>query len=118
MPATAIQRRDFTDAIAKECPGRPYPDVRDTCRSILRWAAIYSRLCEAACNGELTPGQKCQQETSEVRIQNLCICELSVSGSEIRAVFQRDPRGATVKLRMPSGKTDDLGEVGICVPTS
>ena len=26
-------------------------------------------------------------------------------------------RGACTKLRVPSGKTDDLGHVGICVPT-
>lgn len=32
-------------------------------------------------------------------------------------VFSGDPRGACVKLRVPSGKTDDWGQTGICVPT-
>lgn len=32
-------------------------------------------------------------------------------------VFSGDPRGACVKLRVPSGKTDDLAREGICVPT-
>lgn len=31
--------------------------------------------------------------------------------------FQGDPRGACVKLSVPSGKTDDWGRTGICVPT-
>ena len=31
--------------------------------------------------------------------------------------FSSDPRGATVKLKVPSGKTNDWGEVGVCVPT-
>jgi hypothetical protein len=31
-------------------------------------------------------------------------------------VFQGDPRGCVVKLKVPSGKTNDWGSVGICVP--
>jgi hypothetical protein len=33
------------------------------------------------------------------------------------AVFGGDPRGACVRLEVPSGKTDDWGREGICVPT-
>lgn len=33
-------------------------------------------------------------------------------------VFGGDPRGATVKIRVPSGRTNDWGRIGICVPTS
>lgn len=32
-------------------------------------------------------------------------------------IFGGDPRGACVKLKVPSGKTDDIGREGICVPT-
>lgn len=32
-------------------------------------------------------------------------------------LFQGDPRGACVKLKVPSGKTDDHAREGICVPT-
>mgnify|MGYP001568317369 CR=1 FL=1 len=31
-------------------------------------------------------------------------------------IFQGDPRGAVLKLQAPSGKTNDWGKVGICVP--
>ena len=31
--------------------------------------------------------------------------------------FQGDPRGAVVKLAVPSGRTDDLGREGMCVPS-
>jgi len=34
----------------------------------------------------------------------------------VTPVFQGDPRGAVVKLRVPSGKTDDWGQTGLCVP--
>ena len=30
--------------------------------------------------------------------------------------FQNDPRGAVVKLAVPSGKYDDMGKEGLCVP--
>lgn len=33
------------------------------------------------------------------------------------ADFQGDSRGACVKLKVPSGRTDDWGQVGLCVPT-
>lgn len=32
-------------------------------------------------------------------------------------VFQGDPRGACVKLKVPSGRTDDGNHEGVCVPT-
>ena len=35
----------------------------------------------------------------------------------VTPVFQGDPRGAVVKLRMPSGRTDDGGQTGLCVPS-
>lgn len=31
--------------------------------------------------------------------------------------FQGDPRGAVVKLAVPSGKYDDMGREGLCVPS-
>ena len=31
-------------------------------------------------------------------------------------IFSGDPRGAVVKLKVPSGRTNDWGHTGICVP--
>ncbi len=31
-------------------------------------------------------------------------------------VFDGDPRGAVLKLKVPSGKTNDWGQTGVCVP--
>ena len=31
-------------------------------------------------------------------------------------IFHGDPRGAVVKLNVPSGRTDDWGQEGVCVP--
>lgn len=40
-----------------------------------------------------------------------------VESRHFSALFQGDPRGACVKLLVPSGKTDDHAREGICVPT-
>jgi hypothetical protein len=34
----------------------------------------------------------------------------------IKPIFQGDPRGAVLKLALPSGYTDDMGREGVCVP--
>lgn len=41
-----------------------------------------------------------------------------IEAAGVSPIFNGDPRGATVKLSVPSGKTDDWGQVGICVPTA
>lgn len=33
------------------------------------------------------------------------------------ALFQNDPRGAVLKIRVPDGYTNDMGREGICVPS-
>lgn len=35
---------------------------------------------------------------------------------KIVPIFSGDPRGAVVKLRVPSGRTNDWGQTGVCVP--
>lgn len=35
----------------------------------------------------------------------------------VRPLFQNDPRGAVLKIRVPSGWSDDFGGEGICVPS-
>ena len=52
---------------------------------------------------------------SEARITALCAA--SSNGRVFVPVFHGDPRGACVKLQVPSGTTDDWGREGICVPT-
>lgn len=79
------------------------------------------------------PCPTCSTDTLEDAIRGVCreLTELreangparwpgSKRGGEFVPVFQRDPRGATVRLRLPSGAFDTLGgaENGWGVPTS
>lgn len=45
------------------------------------------------------------------RVERLC------APYGVKPVFQGDPRGAVLKLVVPSGKTDDWGQTGVCVPS-
>lgn len=41
---------------------------------------------------------------------------LQAAGGKLEPVFRGDPRGAVLKLKVPSGRTNDWGRTGVCVP--
>lgn len=41
-----------------------------------------------------------------------------LAGSGIGAIFSGDPRGCTVRLKMPSGRTNDFANTGWCITTN
>lgn len=93
--------------------GRPsFPAVLDIARAILRDAATHYRLAEQDCNVGLTEAQARRSDACERRILARC-AEL---GPGFGAVFSGDPRGATVKITLPSGYSDSWGGEGLCVP--
>ncbi len=81
-------------------------------RAILRDAATVQRLAVEACNRELS--------SAEVK-RDAEACARIVKRAQrwgCSATFNGDPRGACVKLRVPSGRNNDWGGGGwICVPT-
>lgn len=95
--------------------------IARTCSLIARHATTHCKLQEMQCNG-LTETQEewvfKREEQIETRIRDLCEELPHVDGQPIRPVFQGDPRGATVKLKMPDGRYDDWGQTGLCVPGS
>lgn len=46
----------------------------------------------------------------EARVRKLC------EKHGLVPVFQGDPRGAVLKIKVPSGRTNDWGREGVCVP--
>lgn len=70
---------------------------------------------------EKIPPVAIEQARAERMIREWCGKAVSLSsaiaGYKFVPIFQRDPRGACTKLRVPSGRTDDGNHEGICVPT-
>lgn len=115
------------------------PDVStneriDVCRKLSRYAHTHHRLAEAQCNGDwpaengervVTPCAKCESQWVPSTLDkhgNCKSCRIEASIAKLcteygfAADFQGDPRGATVTIKVPSGRTTDWGKVGICVP--
>ena len=102
--------------------------------ALLRHARTLHRLAEAVCDGtwpadngqrptavcpvcgglwapEAICGQRCSGCRAEAAVRQLLV------GTGIEPVFSGDPRGAVLKLRLPSGCTNDWGQTGFCVPS-
>ena len=94
--------------------------VLDTLRAIMQCATRLHRIAERQCNGHQTFDGRWDEaaakrdELAEERIQARVVklCEPLGWVPD----FQGDPRGAVVKLKVPSGRYNDWGQTGICVP--
>ena len=88
-------------------------DAIDLARLILRNAGTVQRLAEVMCNREPTNRECRQDEKCAQRIREAC------KPWGIKPNFSGDPRGACVKLILPSGRHNSWGgpEEGFCVPT-
>jgi len=101
-------------------------DIASHCSLLCRRAATLHRLYEEACNGDeryrfdsIASWQTDLERRTEVlerRIATL-ISELPhVDDQAIQPYFNGDPRGPSVLLVMPDGRTDDFGQRGLVVP--
>lgn len=107
----------------------------DVSFTLMRHAATLHRLAEAQCNGDwpadngerkVKPCPKCEQcwvpsffstRTGVCRECGLnARLELILSPYNCEPIFQGDPRGSVFKVKVPSGRTNDWGREGICVP--
>jgi hypothetical protein len=105
-------------------------------RAVMSKAATIQRLSEAECNGDYPCDNgerkvkfcaRCESGYVPSSLNKAGVCPNCRAQDQIAKTltpfagfkpnFQGDPRGACVKLSVPSGKTNDMGREGICVPT-
>lgn len=133
------EREEFLVTVVQE--GLPV----SVARQILAKANTLQRIAELSCSSEaadrdrvpcpavksgkmddclcsMIPEADSEHETvpridrQEARIKRQ-LERLMVGREGFKLNFQGDPRGAVVKLAVPSGKYDDLGREGLCVPS-
>jgi hypothetical protein len=80
------------------------------CQRLMRFAATHQRICTDECNREITQREHAKKIRVQRKIVALC------APCEVKPIFSGDPRGCTVKLRVPDGTTNDWGNEGICIP--
>ena len=121
--ATRKEREEFVALIMQHVDS---PDGWDgklsLARRLLRYGATYAGIQERQCNGHqdrqgnwdeaAAKRDELKEERLVARVVKIC--------AEFDCVpeFQGDPRGATIKIKVPDGFTNDWGQVGICVPSS
>ncbi len=128
--ATTKERIHFINTMAREFPH--VQDIGAIAERIMFVAATYGRLQRIALSDRpLTDNEKRREAAIEAEITAICK-KLNASLTDTGVIldggllfkscqpdFSGDPRGATIKLRVPSGYNDSFGGEGLlCVPTS
>lgn len=115
------EREEFVAAIALHAGGNAERRAWFAQR-MMYYGISYGRIQENTCNGYQTPAgdwdeqaalrDERKEKSIESKVNLLC------QQFDCKVKFGGDPRGATIKIIVPDGYTNDWGREGICVPTS
>lgn len=101
---------EFVAVLAREKPEWSAGEVAEAAVRLRAVARARQIANERRCNDEGWT------DADDQRTDNRVAKTLGAVG--LGAVLQGDPRGAAVKLVLPSGRTNDWGQEGYCVPTA
>jgi hypothetical protein len=105
------QVAELTVVLAEALPGHEHVNLAwRVVGPLLRAARAYGRLQELACSRELTGREVAREARLEREIRALV--------SPLAVTFGGDPRGFTVKVVLPSGRSNTWGNDGWGVPGS
>lgn len=130
--AEVLARHEFENTVRRESEpsGLSWHDRVQVAKLLMRHARTYARVQEAMCNGvkwdarydtnesfrkrQEAHEQWCARKDAQLEKRITEIVEGLGKGWGVK--LGGDPRGCTVKLVLPSGRTDDFGGEGYCVP--
>lgn len=98
---------EFASVLTKEYPDKTPFQIAEDGYALHRLAVNLQRLNEQYCNGNVD-GDQYQVKKNVIRKK---MHQLGYDG-----LLNGDPRGAAIKLKLPSGKVNDWGNEGFCVP--
>lgn len=116
------ERDEFMIVLAREYPDLSSHTLRQVTKKIITMANLHGKYCCWSCNGrrdiqgrdifpEYTDAEYDKDiEHIEKRIKTV------MAGYAINTMFSHDPRGCTVKLLLPSGRSNSMGGEGWCLP--
>ena len=138
---TKTQERDqFIATMTRELADRPVHHVTDLARRLMRYSATLHRLAEGQCNGDypwdngerkVEPcggsesagcGSYCHRSALKGKARLCPDCRTTALALKacrdfgLEPITQGDPRGCVLKVKVPSGYTDDWSREGVCVP--
>lgn len=109
------EQMEFVAIMGQEFPTMKTEWLMDACQRILRIAQRHQNLATEYCNRDLTDRER--KEYEEGCEAKLVAVNKEYFDGKLGWKLSGDPRGCTVKLTVPSGRTNDWGREGICVPT-
>ena len=94
-------------------------------QALMRYASTLQHLAEDQCNRVWTERDESQRrriQASTVKVCSEILGDISkgqviANGYYCAPIFSGDPRGAVLKIRVPSGYSNSMGGEGICVPS-
>lgn len=107
------EKLEFVAIMQAEYPKSPPHFTMRLCQKLMAHGATANRLAVTMCNHDLTHLEERCQEQLPRRVADT-LAEFKLKG--IKAKIGGDPRGCTLKLVLPSRRTNDFGQEGICVP--
>lgn len=104
---------EFQLQLAKEFPSKPLTELSDFVEKICPLGRRYSSLQVKNCNLGLTKTDERAEAKIEETIKKMA-ADFGFPGVELNG----DPRGYTIKLVLPSGRSNNFGGTGWGVPGS
>jgi hypothetical protein len=89
-------------------------------QALMRYASTLQRLAEDDCNiatDDAGLERRTRKRHHIARKVHEILAELEAEQPGFKAIISGDPRGAVLKISVPSGVTNDFGGEGICVPS-
>ena len=102
---------EFAAILARELPDKSASRIAELVLQLTRAAKHLQRLNEFDCNVGLDEGQQKRRASYEKKVY-WGACGNGLAG----VTYNHDPRGGSMYLIVPSGKTHDWGQRGIYVP--
>lgn len=117
--ARIVSEASNNDADTRPADERPsFGQRADLARAILRDATTHNRCAERECSEDMSEREAARVEKQSAACERRITERLALLGPGFSvAEFTGDPRGATVKIRVPSGYGDSWGDrTMFCVP--
>jgi hypothetical protein len=100
-------REEFIRVMLEEFPGRAHGEVIAMAKDLMRKASTSERIATVLCSVEMSEKRQARIEAEDERndaaIKRVCDAWGMV------AVLSGDPRGYTVKVKLPSGRSNTWG---------
>lgn len=118
MTVSTRDRENFIALLVHEYPLDVPEVVAARARRLMRFGTTYCRYQETYCSVELSDYEERKLERRERRTEELVRSLCAEFSPPLLVEFQGDPRGHTIKLKVPSGRATCWDGSTVGVPTS